>query len=86
MKRPFKQKFSETNDKLSTCRGEGWGVSLSVIEVSDPTDSLSLRSPARGVRRCARGEAGGARRDTHTILWVNKENDALVEVLFAKSN
>ncbi len=46
-------------------------LSLMRSDVSEPIDSLSLRSPARALRRLARGLAGGAtRRDTHTMLWM----------------
>ena len=48
------------------------GPSLSVIlsEVSEPHELLSLISWPFPVLLCARGEAGGARRAAHTILWM----------------
>ena len=43
---------------------------LSAVSVSDPQLLLSLSSGPFCARRDARGDAGGARRAAHTMLWM----------------
>lgn len=43
---------------------------LSAVSVSDPQLLLSLSSGPFCARRAARGDAGGARRAAHTMLWM----------------